>query len=402
MANKTLNSRIVLRNDSAANWLTNKNQVLLKGEVGIEFQEDGTLMIKVGDGTATWESLPQIRAVADDVSAWAKAATKPTYAADEINGLAKYIADKIKDTNTTYQIIADTTDANKLYLQSKELGSTDWTTVSTFTVSHPTLTTGSTNGTVSFNGRDVAVKGLGSAAYTASTAYDPAGTGAAEAKKVKDAVVNSVAATANKGIEIGGTATAPTIGIKLDSSTDNKLTLGANGLKVTFDDQAVYSITKDADSGSYAAIYHLTKDGTNTGVAINIPKDMVVSSGTVETNPSGQAAGTYLVLTLANATSDKVYINVGSLIEYVTSGSASGDQIQVVVSSDHKVAATLSNGSVTKAQLVSAVQTSLGKADTALQSSDVSTIGKTGNINDIIQTSGDTLVLNGGTASTVI
>lgn len=402
MANKTLNSRIVLRNDSAANWLENKDQVLLKGEVGIEFQDDGSLMIKVGDGTGTWESLSQISAIADDVSAWAKASKKPSYSADEIGGLEKYISDKIKDTNTTYQIIADEKDVNKLYLQSKEIGATSWTTVSTFTVSNPTLTTGSTNGTLAFNGADVAVKGLGSAAYTASTAYDSVGTGAAEAKKVKDAVVNSIAATADKGIEIGGTVTAPTVGIKLDSSVDNKLTLGANGLKVTFDDQAAYSIVKDNNSGSYAAVYHLTKDGTNTGVAINIPKDMVVSSGTVETNPSGQAAGTYLVLTLANATSDKIYINVGSLIEYVTSGSVSGDQIQIAISTDHKVTATLLTGSVTKAQLVSAVQTSLGKADTALQPSDVSTIGKSGNINDVIQSSGDVLVLNGGTASTVI
>ena len=37
----TLNTRIILRNDSTANWLTNSNQVLLKGEVGIEFLTDG-------------------------------------------------------------------------------------------------------------------------------------------------------------------------------------------------------------------------------------------------------------------------------------------------------------------------------------------------------------------------
>ena len=40
---------------------------------------------------------------------------------------------------------------------------------------------GSTNGTISVNSSDIAVHGLGSAAYTASTDYDPAGTGASEA-----------------------------------------------------------------------------------------------------------------------------------------------------------------------------------------------------------------------------
>jgi hypothetical protein len=42
-----------------------------------------------------------------------------------------------------------------------------------------TVAEGSTNGTIAVNGSDVAVHGLGSAAYTASTAYDAAGTAAA-------------------------------------------------------------------------------------------------------------------------------------------------------------------------------------------------------------------------------
>lgn len=53
----TINTRIILRNDSSANWLTNESQVLLKGEVGIEFLTDGTVKMKVGDGTKTWGEL---------------------------------------------------------------------------------------------------------------------------------------------------------------------------------------------------------------------------------------------------------------------------------------------------------------------------------------------------------
>lgn len=44
-------------------------------------------------------------------------------------------------------------------------------------------------------------------------------------------VVESVTATSNKGIEIGGTATKPTIGLKLDNSGNVKLSTGASGLK---------------------------------------------------------------------------------------------------------------------------------------------------------------------------
>lgn len=53
----TLNTRIVLKNDSSANWLANSAQVLLKGEVGIEFTAEGKAKLKIGDGVKTWEEL---------------------------------------------------------------------------------------------------------------------------------------------------------------------------------------------------------------------------------------------------------------------------------------------------------------------------------------------------------
>lgn len=52
-----LRTRIVLRNDSTTNWNANESTVLLKGEVGIEFLTDGKVKIKVGDGTKTWAQL---------------------------------------------------------------------------------------------------------------------------------------------------------------------------------------------------------------------------------------------------------------------------------------------------------------------------------------------------------
>ena len=52
-----INTRIVLRNDSSAEWLVNSSKVLLKGEVGIEFLPDEKVKIKIGDGVKTWEQL---------------------------------------------------------------------------------------------------------------------------------------------------------------------------------------------------------------------------------------------------------------------------------------------------------------------------------------------------------
>ena len=53
MANKLLNIRIQLRNDTAENW-TNANPLLLKGEMGVETDTGKT---KIGNGTAHWKDL---------------------------------------------------------------------------------------------------------------------------------------------------------------------------------------------------------------------------------------------------------------------------------------------------------------------------------------------------------
>lgn len=136
------------------------------------------------------------------------------------------------------------------------------------------------------------------------------------------------------------------------------------------------------------------KQGAKLITTIDIPKDMVVKSGTVEKNPVGQASGTYLVLTLANATNDKVYINVGTLVDIYTA-QASATQVQLTIdSTTREISAVIVAGSigttelangavtttkiadanVTKAKLDKTVQASLDKADTALQESNVSAL----------------------------
>lgn len=89
-----------------------------------------------------------------------------------------------------------------------------------------------------------------------------------------------------------------------------------------------YTIAKDAQASTgYAATYHLTKNGTNVGEAINIPKDMVVESGTVKTCTTpdvpveGYVVGDkYIDLVLANADSSHIYILVSDLIDIYTEG----------------------------------------------------------------------------------
>ena len=51
---KTVNTKILLRNDTAARW-TSENPVLGKGEIGVEID---TTKFKFGDGITAWNSLP--------------------------------------------------------------------------------------------------------------------------------------------------------------------------------------------------------------------------------------------------------------------------------------------------------------------------------------------------------
>lgn len=181
----TLNTRIQLKYDTYTNWHTN-NPVLMTGELAIaEIPADTSAvpnepayLLKVGNGTAHFNDLEWISGKAADVYAWAKAATKPSYQASEITGLEDFIAGEIQDTNTKYQIIKNGNMGFKLQSQEKGVGT--WTDVNEITLTAPvyTLDEGSTNGTVAFNGEDVPVHGLGTAAYTASTAYDAAGAAA--------------------------------------------------------------------------------------------------------------------------------------------------------------------------------------------------------------------------------
>lgn len=192
-----------------------------------------------------------------------------------------------------------------------------------------------------------------------------------EIKALVNSKVASVSATDASVVVDSSTATAPKIQVQISKVENNALTLADDGLKVIVPDvtHPEYTIKKlETATAGMSASYQLTKDGTGVGAVIDIPKDMVVESGTVETNPTGQPAGTYLVLTLANKTSDKVYINVGNLIEYVTAGDSPDGMVVVSISDDHKVTATLGNASITEAKLAKEVTDKLAKAVSAVQS----------------------------------
>lgn len=144
-------------------------------------------------------------------------------------------------------------------------------------------------------------------------------------------------ASGNKWVDVGSDGKQINIGHSLSGATAGTYGDGTHVAKVAVDAAGhvtsaeqvaidfpevtvpVYDIVKDTDSGDYAAIYHLTKDGTNTGAAINIPKDLFVKSGEIVDNPVGQPAGKYIKLTLQNQ-DEPIYINVADLVDAYTAG----------------------------------------------------------------------------------
>ena len=493
MAN--LNVRIYNKFDTYENWMKS-TLVLGAGEIAIASIPSGdntgltppAIGVKVGDGSKTFSQLSWIQATAGDVYSWAKAATKPEYAASEITGLADFISGEIQDSNTEYSF--SLAENYKLKIQKKDIGgeyadyqtidltsafaakadkvtgatagnfagldsngnltdsgkkAADFATAAQGALADSALqkadiTTGSANGTIAVEGADVAVKGLGSAAFTESSAYATAGhnhDSAYAAKAATEAHISnadihvttddkskwntaSTKAAANESA-ISAIKDGTTIDSFADVETalDGKQAAGDYATKTeaqgyadakdsaiaaakkagddaqadvdaletyvgTFtavgDETTVvgyvdakiaaipaqidYSVTvAESTPEGYAKSYAFTQCGKSIAT-INIPKDMVVSSGSVVTDPEGQPAGTYIKLVLANADNSELFINVGDLIEYVTGGTATDGMITVSVDADHVATATINDGTVTLAKLETSIQTAIGKAHT--------------------------------------
>ena len=107
-----------------------------------------------------------------------------------------------------------------------------------------------------------------------------------------------------------------------------ELSVVSKEVNIELKEGSEYSIIKQATPESgYSATYQLTKDSVAIGEKINIPKDMVVQSGSVQEviEPDQPVAGykvgeKYIDLVLANADLSHVYILVNDLVDIYTAG----------------------------------------------------------------------------------
>ena len=208
--------------------------------------------------------------------------------------------------------------------------------------------------------------------------YDAAGTAATKVQELADGQVktNKEAIGTMDNLE----TTAKSDLVTAINEVRNAVSAGGTAAAITMEE-------KSSDLGEGVAKAYVLKQGDNTVGTINIPKDMVVQSGSVVTNPEGQPAGTYIKLVLANATNDEIFVNVGNLVDIYTA-KASAAQVQLAIDSDTReisativvgsitatelasdavVTAKIADGNVTKAKLSTEVQASLDKADAAAQ-----------------------------------
>lgn len=418
-ATKTLNTRIQLKYDTFQNWTTN-NPTLLAGEIAVVVvpTEQGSVsqvpavLIKVGNGTQAFNDLAWGSALAADVYPWAKASTKPTYQASEIQGLEDFIAGEINDTNTQYQLVSLGNTSFKL--QSREGTTGPWVDQDTINITY-TLQTGSTPGTVSFNGSDVAVNGLKSAAYTESSAYDPAGS-ASDAQSAAQSYTDTQIGLAKT--ELIGTsstgATANTIKGAVDESktyTDTQIASKIGAVykpvgSVAFDDlPAIPSVTELGN------VYNVTDAFTADARFVEGENGKQYPAGTnvavVEVGNDYYFDALAGTVDLSNyATNDSVDSKVSTAIQALDkSDSAVGKQFVTAVSQTDGII-SVTRAALQATDIPTIEQSQVNGLTTALASkvddSSLATIAKTGNVNDLVQGESDWIVFNCGSSSTII
>ena len=161
-------------------------------------------------------------------------------------------------------------------------------------------------------------------------------------------------------------------------ATSSEVTEAQNKGKVT--------VEKSGDS------YIVKQNGVQVGVAINVPKDMVVESGEIVAGtwsegtftPSTSGKGKALKLVIANG-GGTVYIDVADLVDVYTG--STGTTVNVTIDNTNKISAALVNGSIVEAHLNSAFVTTLKSATiTAPTASSTQATAGTKTISSLFQT----------------
>ena len=434
MATMTFNTRLKNRYDTLEAW-NSANPVLLEGEIAVvevsaaaenvNGEAVPAILLKVGDGESNFTALPFLSGYAADVYDWAKAAVKPEYKASEITGLADYISGKVQDTDTQYKLEQDTTDKHIIKLYSKVLNG-DWVEAASITtadtVYDDTALVGRVSGLETKVGNETVSKQIDDkiTALDLANTYEPKGKGAEEAGKVQSAL------DAYK-TEVQG---------KLDLKADETTVEGIDGRVTTVEGQ-VATLQGGADTAGSVdykiaqAVANIMENPDETMNSINElvtwcndhAADALELSNKVSANEQDIAALEGLVGTTGVAAQIEAAISAALKIDGVDKYALAADltaaigRIAALEAKSHEHANKteldkIATGDVAKwnaaqanaeATAAAALATARGELETEIakkaNDADLAAVAKTGDINDLIQKTGDYIILNGGKAA---
>lgn len=271
---------------------------------------------------------------------------------------AAYDALTTKDASTIYFI----TDTPALYL-----GSVKFTSVSELTAALGRIST-----------NESAIGTLSSLSTTAKTSLV--------------AAINEVVSSIGNLADVASSGAAADVSVadednNFEATTVEGVLAELAGDIAALDTSSTITVEKDSTAQTgYAASYTVKQNGTQVGVKINIPKDFLVKSATVEVcdtddDPvSGYEVGDKYIDFVVNTTDSSetashIYLLVSELVDVYT-GTVDANGVTIAVNSNNQISATVNSingsvlvaGTVAKTALASGVQTSLELADSAVQS----------------------------------
>lgn len=422
MANQ-INTRIQLKYDSLSNWTTH-DPVLLSGEIAIATLASdiykGTdtsgsvsqhpVLFKVGNGTAKFSQLPWVSALAADVHDWAKSSTV-VLSGTEIQFKT---GDKVNHRIDLSSFATDLEVENLLkgYYTKTEIDGLFGNVVNTVTtVAEGTgisVTDAGENGnhayTVALNveGAKTAL-GLKSAAYTDSTDYATAAQGAKADSAVQAVSISTGSAAGKVKLTVDGKDTEAAVnGLGALAFKDSlaKADVGLGNVDNTADSAKPVSVAQQAaiDAALAAAKkyaddndandnteYHVEYDSVNKKIKLvagadaskmEIPTDDFIKDGMIQSVAISDDGKNLVITWNTDAGKEATEIALSELVDVMTG--VDGATIKVEVSADDKISAEVKTGTlkdghiasdaqIAKGKLATAVQTSLGLADTALQ-----------------------------------
>lgn len=151
---------------------------------------------------------------------------------------------------------------------------------------------------------------------------------------------------------------------QLNTTAKTDLVKAINEVRIAISaggESGALSIDTETTTDGMLKSYTIKQGGTTVGT-IDIPKDLVVTAGSVVTDPDGEDPGTYIKLVIANQ-EDPLLINVGKLVDIYKAKSAA-TQIQLVIdSATREISATIVSGSVGTTELADDAITTVKIAD---------------------------------------